>query len=134
LGSRGPFPAIVPILRKPVMALGGFGGEFTSLSAAASYFTDGAIDLGSLASGPLSNNILSVEAMLTVTTTSANSGFYGNLIVGDPPASGDSLKLINTMAAMDDGAGSGSAVPSSGSNFGAATGTELATPYHRLAA
>ena len=55
---------------------------FSTAAAAKAYFTDNSINLGSL-SGESS---LSVEAELTVTTSTAGSGFYGDLIVGDPPA------------------------------------------------
>jgi hypothetical protein len=61
---------------------------FTSVSAAKTYFTDDPLDLGSLATGPLSGNTLTVQAVLQVTTASAGSGFYAGLIIGDPPAGG----------------------------------------------
>ncbi|MGI8841123.1 MAG: hypothetical protein ACR2F8_10155, partial [Caulobacteraceae bacterium] len=59
---------------------------FTSAAAAQSYFTDHPIDLGSLASGALSGNSLTLRAVLSVTSASGGSGFYGDLILGDPPA------------------------------------------------
>jgi hypothetical protein len=59
---------------------------FTSTSAAETYFDDDAIDLGSLASGQtLGADTLSLTATLTITTDAAGSGFYGDLIIGDPP-------------------------------------------------
>ena len=60
---------------------------FTSAAAAKSFFTNNAIDVGSLASGTLSGNTLTLRAVISVTTTSAGSGFYGDLIIGDPPGS-----------------------------------------------
>jgi hypothetical protein len=58
---------------------------FSSAAAAKAFFTDDAWNLGTLATGGLSGNPLSLQAVLTVTTNVANSGFYGELIVGDPP-------------------------------------------------
>ena len=65
---------------------------FTTVAAAEAFFADDALDLGSLATGPLSGSILTLEATLTVTTASAGTGFYTGLIIGDPPpaASGTS--------------------------------------------
>ena len=40
------------------------------------------MDLGALPSG----NTLTLHAVLTVTSTSSGSGFYGDVILGDPPA------------------------------------------------
>jgi hypothetical protein len=59
---------------------------FSSVAAAVTYFSDNAIDLGSLASGALSANTLSLTATLTVVSDAANSGFAGELILGDPPS------------------------------------------------
>jgi len=60
---------------------------FTTATAAQTYFTNNAVDLGSLASGTLSGNTLTLKAVMSVTTTTtAGSGFYGGLIIGDPPA------------------------------------------------
>jgi hypothetical protein len=58
---------------------------FATAAQAVAYFTNNAIDLGTLVSGPLSANTLSLSATLTVTATTAGSGFYGDIIVGDPP-------------------------------------------------
>ena len=54
---------------------------FATAADAQTFFSDNAIDLGSLASG----NSLTMREILTVTTSNANSGFYGNVIIGDPP-------------------------------------------------
>ena len=59
---------------------------FTSAAAARSYFSNHAIDVGSLASGALSGNALTLQATMSMTTASAGSGFYGGMIIGDPPA------------------------------------------------
>jgi hypothetical protein len=60
----------------------------TGLTAAqaVTLFTNDAIDVGSLASGALSGNTLTLHAVLTVVSTGASSGFYGGLLIGDPPA------------------------------------------------
>ena len=63
--------------------------SFATAAAAQTYFTNNAVDLGSLASGSTlvgTNNILTVSAVLTVASDKAASGFYGDIIVGDPPA------------------------------------------------
>jgi hypothetical protein len=68
--------------------------SFTSLTgtdpnvAAQAFFTNNAVDLGSLASGSTlvgTNNTLSLRVVLTVTSSTAGSGFFGDIIVGDPP-------------------------------------------------
>ena len=56
---------------------------FTSASDAMTYFTDHPIDLGALESG--AGGTLTFSATMVVTTDAANSGFYGELILGDPP-------------------------------------------------
>jgi len=63
--------------------------QFTSAAAAKAWFTDHAFDLGSLVSGfPLGGDTLTLKAVLTVTSNSAGSGFYGDIIIGDPPRAG----------------------------------------------
>jgi hypothetical protein len=63
---------------------------FTSAAAAQAYFTDDALPpIGSLADGSTlvgTNNTLNVVATLSVTTDAADSGFFGDLIIGDPPS------------------------------------------------
>jgi hypothetical protein len=73
---------------------------FTSAATAQSYFTDHAIDVGSLAKGALSGNTLTLQAVMSVTSASAGSGFYGGLVIGDPAlaATAPSLGFIQTMA------------------------------------
>jgi hypothetical protein len=56
--------------------------NFGSGSAAQADFTDQIFDLGAL-----SGNYLSLKVVLTVTTTSPGSGFFGDIIIGDPPSS-----------------------------------------------
>jgi hypothetical protein len=54
------------------------------------FFTDDALaSLGSLASGSAlvgSDSILTLTATLSVTTDAAKSGFFGDIVIGDPPA------------------------------------------------
>jgi len=67
---------------------------FASAAAARTWFTDHAVDLGSLASGSAlvgSNNTLTLRAVVTVTSTSAGSGFHGDMIIGDPPAAANTV-------------------------------------------
>ena len=55
--------------------------SFTNGAAAADYFNDTAVPLGSLAGSAYSNGSLNVVATLHVTTNAASSGFFGGLIV-----------------------------------------------------
>ena len=54
---------------------------FATAAAALAYFSDTSVDLGSLATG----STLTLREVLTVTTSSSGSGFYGDLLVSDPP-------------------------------------------------
>jgi hypothetical protein len=71
---------------------------FATAGAAQAYFTDNAVDLGSLT--VLGGEILTLRAVLSVTSTSAGSGFYGDLIVGDPPSAQNSTTHHKFVAAM----------------------------------
>ena len=79
---------------------------FSSAAAAKSFFTNHAFDLGSLASGqPLGANTLTLHAVMSITTNVAGSGFYGDLIIGDPPgkatpAAPDGHRFIEAMAGL----------------------------------
>jgi len=65
---------------------------FSTGAEAKRFFTDDAVDLGSLASGQtLGADTLTLKAVLTVTSSAAGSGFYGDFIVGDPPGAGAKL-------------------------------------------
>jgi hypothetical protein len=59
---------------------------FNTAAAAVAFFTNNAIDLGSLSSGPLSGNTLSLTITATLTTTAAGTSFDGGFLVGDPAA------------------------------------------------
>jgi hypothetical protein len=64
-------------------------------AAAQALFTDGAFNLGALAS----SGGLNLSVSLTVVSDAANSGFYGDFILGDPPAQTAALHtLIGAMA------------------------------------
>jgi len=60
--------------------------SFGSAAAAVTYFTNHFVDLGSLAAPLYASNTLNLVATLTVTSNSAGSGFYGNMLIGDPPS------------------------------------------------
>ena len=77
---------------------------FTSAAAAVTYFTDHALDLGSLATGPLAGSTLTLQASFTVTTASAGQGFYAQFMLGDPPSASQSpvnhQQFIQVMAGL----------------------------------
>jgi len=80
--------------------------SFSSAAAAASYFTDDPIDLGSLDSGQLSGPTLTMQATLTVTSASAGSGFYADMIVG---ATSATQRFIHAAAGLGATGGQGEA-------------------------
>jgi hypothetical protein len=51
-------------------------------SPATTYFTNHAIDLGSLAASTYAAGTLSLQVQLEVTTDNGNSGFFGGLLLG----------------------------------------------------
>jgi hypothetical protein len=55
--------------------------DFGSGTAAAAYFADNAIDLGTLSASAYSSGSLDLQVSLQVATDSAGSGFYGGLLV-----------------------------------------------------
>jgi hypothetical protein len=67
-------------------------------AAAKGAFTDKAIDLGAISA--LGSSFLSLRFVLTVVSDSASSGFYGGIIVGDPPASSAHARFIQGLAAF----------------------------------
>ena len=69
---------------------------FTSAAAAKAYFTDHAFNFGAL---PASSSI-PIVATMSITSASAGSGFYGAIIVGDPPPAGGATRMAQAMAAM----------------------------------
>jgi hypothetical protein len=73
---------------------------FNTAAAAVAFFTNDAINLGSLSSGPLSGNTLNLAITETLATTSPGSNFYGGFLVGDPPAASDAAAHQNLVAAM----------------------------------
>jgi hypothetical protein len=84
--------------------------SFASGAAAQAWFTDRAIDLGAL-STLVSGGVLALRAVMTVTSTSAGSGFYGGLVVGDPPQASGPARLAEAMAGLP--AGAAAALPAS---------------------
>jgi hypothetical protein len=79
---------------------------FSTAAAAKAYFTNNAINLGSLAG----ESSLSVEAQLAVTSTAAGSGFYGEVIIGDPPPSSAGAAPSQPLAATSGRAASGAPI------------------------
>ena len=73
--------------------------DFASALAAKAYFTNNAVDLGALSGGTEH-----IQVSLSVTGASAGSGFYGNLLIGDPPA-GTVLTGGATAGTLDGSAG-----------------------------
>ena len=83
-------------------------------AAATAYFTDNAVDLGSLALGSaLVKSVpnLALKAVMTVTTDAATSGFYGDIIIADAPPATPAAHFVETAAALGAEAG-GSMSPS----------------------
>jgi hypothetical protein len=67
--------------------------SFASGAAALAYFTNDAVDLGSLNGTLFSNNVANITVSLAVTSLGAGSGFYGNILIGDPPAAAASTPV-----------------------------------------
>ena len=85
---------------------------FTTAALAQTWFTNNAVDLGSLASGQkLGADDLTLRAVMTVTTDAGGSGFSGDIIVGDPAGaaspSASSHGLVAAMASFAPTAGGG---------------------------
>ena len=82
---------------------------FTSLSAAETYFTDNPVNLGPVG-GPA--GMLGLSVTVTLTTDAPGSGFYFQLILGDPPsASHGAARHSQFAAAMAGMGGSSGALP-----------------------
>ena len=71
---------------------------FASGAAAQAYFTNDAVDLGSLNGALYSSNVANITATLAVTTSGVGSAFYGNVLIGDPPSSAASKTQTGTAA------------------------------------
>jgi hypothetical protein len=109
---------------------------FTSVAAAEAFFNDDALaSLGSLASGSAlvgTDNTLNVVATLSVTTDAASSGFFGDLIIGDPPGASTSksaavastthTSTADTSTTHTSTVGSASKFVAAMASFGAKTG------------
>ena len=63
-----------------------FTQTFTTLASAVAFFTDGEMTFGKLETGSLAGTTLTFEAKFALTTTAPGTSFFGNLIIGDPPA------------------------------------------------
>jgi hypothetical protein len=62
-----------------------FDKTFTQAQAMA-FFTNNAIDFGSLAGALFANSVADITVSLTVTSSTAGSNFHGNVLIGDPPS------------------------------------------------
>ncbi|HEV2364396.1 MAG TPA: hypothetical protein VGS12_09405, partial [Caulobacteraceae bacterium] len=71
---------------------------FTTAAELQAFFNDQAANLGSLASGPLSGDTLTLDVSLSVTTAAAGDSVFVGLILGDPPSSGG--RFVQAMAAL----------------------------------
>jgi hypothetical protein len=56
-------------------------GSFSSGSAAAAYFSDNPVDVGSLSGPTYASGSLNLSVTMQVTSDTAGSGFYGGIIV-----------------------------------------------------
>jgi hypothetical protein len=74
--------------------------SFASAGAAVTYFTNHAVDLGSLTAPLYASGTANIHVALDVTSNSAGSGFYANLLIGDPPATTTAARLQNLTAAI----------------------------------
>jgi hypothetical protein len=101
--------------------------SFATAAAAVAYFTNHAIDVGSLASGALSGNTLTLNAVMSVTTSKAGSGFYGGILLGDPPALVSARPHPNTNAFVEAMAGLGG--QAKGGEFIRVRSSMLSTPF-----
>eukprot|EP01037_Dinobryon_pediforme_P007783 gene7783-7849_t len=59
--------------------------SFASGAAAQTYFTNQAVDLGSLGAASYPTGIANLSISLAVTGSTVGSGFYTNMLIGDPP-------------------------------------------------
>jgi hypothetical protein len=59
--------------------------SFTSGAAAKTWFTNNAVDLGSLTASLYAGGVANLSISLAVTANAAGSGFYGAFVIGDPP-------------------------------------------------
>ncbi len=83
---------------------------FTTLLSAETFFTDKAKDLGSLATGALSGNTLTLQATFTLTTTTPGQGFFAQMIIGDPPSTAPPVSRFAQAIAGLGGASGGSPI------------------------
>ena len=74
---------------------------FATVASAQAFFTNSAMDLGSLASGPLSGATLTLVATFTITTAASGDGFYAQMIIGDPPTASDGQPAVRPLHGGD---------------------------------
>jgi hypothetical protein len=92
---------------------------FTSASAAKTYFTDHAVDLGPIGAGDLTGGALDIQAVMSITTSKASSGFFGGILIGDPATaavSPSATAFTQSMATLDSSPGSATTSMTSGAH------------------
>ena len=99
---------------------------FTTVAEADDFFGDTAMDLGSLASGPLSTSPLVLTATFTLTTDTPGSVYYVQMITGDPPAAAapgaaSRIGFAQAMASVGGGTAGGALAGAAGGPTAAAT-------------
>ena len=78
-----------------------YSATFTDVGDAETFFTNHVLDLGSLTSLPLSGNTLNLQVSFSVTTSGPGSGFYADVILGDPPPTAPhASRFAQAMAGM----------------------------------
>jgi hypothetical protein len=85
--------------------------SFSSVANAEAFFSDDALDLGSLATAPLGSTPLSLRAVMSVTGSSAGGGFDASLLFGNPAASSGVLSFAQAAAGMASSNGVGTRAP-----------------------
>ena len=75
--------------------------SFGTAAAAVTWFTNHAVDLGALTAPLYASGTLNLVGTLTVTSKAAGSGFYGNMLIGDPPSAETSAAAHHAAAPAD---------------------------------
>ena len=83
-----------------------FTQTFTTVASAESFFGDHAISLGALSSLPRAGGEVQLFIHVDIQTDAAGEGFYGQVILGDPPsATGHASRFAQHMAGLAASAG-----------------------------
>ena len=87
-----------------------FSQTFTTLASAQAFFTDNAISLGALSGLPRAGGVVQLSLTVTLQTDTVGEGFYGQVIIGDPPTAAPAHQFVHAMAGLG-AAAAGSAAP-----------------------